>query len=262
MPINFQGVKTGRSDISTFPPEELDSIILALNLRQDLGDLSELKKSIAEHGQLQPAVVRKDAQGKPVLVAGYRRLEAIREINQDPSAWGLKGPMHFLAIFSRVTEEEAILVNLRENLDRRDLSPIDRAFAARALERLGWEPAKIANAMRCDTSRVSQLLGLLELPQPVITLVHEGTATEALAQQLRGLKSDVISTVAERISAGEKPSEVLKEVKESKRATGKKVARTLSELKAALRDHGSTSAADLLAWIEGDPTVKLEEIFG
>lgn len=264
MPIKFAGVDTGRSDVITFPPEELGEIVLALNLRQDLGDLTELKQSLAQHGQLQPGVVRKDAQGKPVLIAGYRRLAAIMEINQDFAAWNIKGPMSYLAIFSRATEDEAVLLNLRENLDRRELSPVDLAFAARSLERIGWDHSKIADAMRFkSSSRVDQLLGLLELPAGVRKLVHERVATEALAQQLRGMTEPQIATFAERVATGEKPAVIIREVKDQKRSTGAKVSRTLSELRAGLKDLPGSVPFDLLQWIDGDPTVgTLAQVLG
>jgi ParB/RepB/Spo0J family partition protein len=253
MPTKFDGV--GRADVLKFPPEALGTIVGALNLRHSLGDLTELKKSLAEHGQLQPAIVRRDAQGQPVLVAGFRRLEAVRQINEEPSAWGLQGPMAFLARLSALKEDEALVVNLRENLDRRELSPIDMAFAVRALDRLGWDRPRIAEAMRMSVSRLGQLLDLLELPGHVIDLVHTGRAPEALARQLRGLDVQQIEAYASRIDGGEKPSKVLREVKGAHREKGERRARTLSELLNELAEIGTPIALDLSQWIKGDPTV-------
>lgn len=256
MPTKFTGVDVGRADVLRFEPDALASIIEALNMRHGLGDLTELKKSLAEHGQLQPGIVRKDAQGNPVLVAGYRRLQAIREINEAPAEWNLRGPMAFLARMSSITEDEALVVNLRENLDRRELSPIDMAFAVQALERLGWDRPKIAEAMRMKSpSRISQLLALLELPSRVIDLVHTGRAPEALARQLRGLEAQQIDAYAERIDAGEKPAKVLRDVKGSHRQKGERVARTLAEFRKELSEIDTALAVDLKAWLDGDPTV-------
>lgn len=256
MPTKFAGVDAGRADVLKFAPEDLGSIVRAMNMRHSLGDLTDLKKSLAEHGQLQPGIVRKDAQGLPVLVAGYRRLCAIEEINADPAEWGLIGPMSFLARMSALKEDEALVVNLRENLDRRELSPIDQAFAVRALERLGWDRPRIAEAMRMkSTSRIGQLLELLSLPRHVIDLVHTGRAPESLARSLRGLDAMQIERYAAKIDAGEKPAAVLREVKGAHRERGKRTARSLPDLRRELKEVGTGLATDLLGWIDGDPTV-------
>jgi ParB/RepB/Spo0J family partition protein len=261
MSTKFDGIEVGRADILKFPPEELDKIVLSLNLREDLGDLADFKRGLAQDSQLQPGLVRRDTQGRPVLVAGYRRLTAIREINQDPSVWGLQGPMSFLAKMVSANADEALILNLRENLDRKELSPIDLAFAARELRKLEWDNAKIAGAMRVSPSRVSQLMALLELPSRLRKLVHQGRAPESLARNLRGLSEDEVGALVDLIEQGRKPAEVLKISKDKHRSKGEKQARTRAELMVALDGCDDTRAFNLKCWLEGDPTVDLSEVF-
>jgi ParB/RepB/Spo0J family partition protein len=261
VPSKFEGVEVGRADILKFPPEELGSIVLSLNLREDLGDLTEFKKGLAAQGQLQPGLVRRDAQGRPVLVAGYRRLTSIREINDDPGAWGLAGPMPFLAKLVTVNEDEALVINLRENLDRKELSPIDLAYAARRLALLEWDRQKIADAMRLLPSRVGQILSLLELPSRLRKLIHRGKVPESLARNLRGLPEHDVDELVQLVEEGQRPGDVLRRAKDEQRARGRKTARSLADLRSALQNLHGEAAFNLLQWIDGDPTVSLAEVF-
>lgn len=259
MPTKLTG--GDRRDTFSFP--DLSAVVLGQNLRQDLGTEEEMEafaRDIAENGQIQDGVVRRDAQGRAVLVSGFRRFAAIQRINRKPSRYGLAGPMPFRAKFTPLTEEEALVVNLRENLERKQLSPIDLAFAARNLERLGWERSRVAGALSCSPSRVLQYLGLLDLPPETREMVHRGTMPEATARAMTGLPPEEIHEATQAVKGGEKPARVKEKVQAKKRAAGTRQARALPELRTALRKLTADQAVLLLAWLDGEPGLHFEDI--
>lgn len=253
MATTFEGAT--RADVQRFAPEAIDSIVLGPNLRLEIDDayIEELAHSIAKYDQLEPGIVRRDSEGRPVLVAGFCRLEAVKRINADPAAYGADKPKPYLAVFRRMNEDEALEVNLEENLKRRDLSPMDLARAAVQLERIGWERARIASAMHCTAAHVGSLLSLVELPGNVTLMVHRRRLPVSAALALRKLPRERVDALAERLESGEVTAQVvIREAKAEKRAAGKKLGRTLGEVKAFLEDLATGPATDLLAWIDGE----------
>jgi ParB family chromosome partitioning protein len=267
MPPKADGAK--RSDILIWPPEELPKLRRGPNpSRSNMGSdlrLEELAASIAARGQLQPGIVRRDSQGLGVVVAGNRRLDAIALINQEPAKWldgngkPLAGPLPFRASLIVCNDEEALELNLVENLERLDLNAVDRAHTARELTKLDWTLERIGGVMKCSPSTVSALISLLSLPARTLRLVADGKLPEAGARALRGLPEEEVLALSAEIAAGARPASVLKKVREQKRASGKSQPRSLSEIKKALSEQGSDQADALLRWIAGDPGVELAD---
>lgn len=85
--------------------------------RKDLGDLSELKTSIRNLGLLNPLVVEQDNVGY-ILVAGERRLTALREIAEED---GVETPVVKVSLFDSLDEKTKQLIELDENIKRKDL---------------------------------------------------------------------------------------------------------------------------------------------
>lgn len=83
--------------------------IPAQRQRQDLGDLTELAKSIASIGLINPITISAES----VLIAGHRRLEACRSLG-----W-TEVPVR---VFEQLSKEEQELIELEENVKRKDLS--------------------------------------------------------------------------------------------------------------------------------------------
>src|ERR1035437_2724932 len=102
----------------------VDSIDLESNVRSDIGDLEALAVSIADHGVIQPITVHRAGE-RFVLDVGHRRLAATR----------LAGATQIRAI---VTADHAAgparsILQLVENIHRRDLGPLEEAEAFRAI---------------------------------------------------------------------------------------------------------------------------------
>ena len=128
------------------------------NIRDDLGDLTELIASIKAHGILQPIVVRPHPQlhGMFVVIAGHRRLEAAKRAGLE------EVPIVVRDSGGPTSDIEVMLI---ENCQRRDLGPIEKAEAMGALRNRGIIAAEIARRTGLTGSTVGYYLSLLELDE-------------------------------------------------------------------------------------------------
>ena len=124
----------------------------------DQDGLRELSESIAAYGILQPLTVRAQNGGYE-LVAGERRWRAAR----------MAGLRQVPCLLARVDEEDAALLALIENLQRRDLDYMEEASAiARLLRRYGLSQQQAAEKLGRSQSAVANKLRLLRLEEPVV----------------------------------------------------------------------------------------------
>lgn len=136
--------------------------------------LRELTDSIREHGILQPLTVRQKNGGYE-LIAGERRLRAAR----------LAGLRQVPCLIARVGEEDAALLALIENLQRRDLDCWEEAEAIAALmSRYGLSQEAAAEKLGRSQSGIANKLRLLRLPEDVRQAVRQGGLTERHARAL------------------------------------------------------------------------------
>lgn len=145
--------------------------------RFDDGALDSLAASIAEHGVLEPILVRKRSSGGFEIIAGERRWRAAQRA-------GLKEVPIFVRELGEAAAFEAALV---ENLQREDLSPIETARAfARLAEEFGHTQEQIAQRVGKDRSTVANALRLLKLPEAILGWVDEGQLSEGHGRALLG----------------------------------------------------------------------------
>ncbi len=145
-------------------------------------DLAELAASISQHGVLQPVLVSEAAGGHYRLVAGERRWRAAR----------MAGLATVPAIVREHLEEDRHLeLALVENLQRRDLTPLEEARAFEQLRvGLGLSQADIAQRVGIDRSTVANALRLLRLPPDLQEMVEDGSLTAGHARALLAFASD------------------------------------------------------------------------
>lgn len=118
----------------------------------DTAGIEELAQSIAQHGLLQPIIV-KEEDGGYILVAGQRRLLAHQHLDRE----------RIIALLTTGRPDELALI---ENLQRQDLPPLDEAEALAALkERYGYTQEELASALAKAKSTISELLSLNSLPE-------------------------------------------------------------------------------------------------
>lgn len=134
----------------------------------DDGDINELSQSIAEYGILNPLTVRlRDCRYE--LVAGERRLRAAK----------LAGLSEVPCILLDVGLEDASLIALIENLQRRDLDFIEEANGLKQLiELFGMSQEEAARRLGKSQSAVANKLRLLKLPPDVRETLRDRGLTE------------------------------------------------------------------------------------
>jgi len=120
----------------------------------EAGELERLADSIRLHGVLQPIVVRR-AGDRYELVVGERRWRASRAADCETIP----------AVIADVESEDRLELALVENVQRRDLNPVELAHAFRALTEHGLTQEEIGHRVSLDRSTVANHLRLLELPR-------------------------------------------------------------------------------------------------
>lgn len=140
----------------------------------DESKLAELKASIREKGILVPILVRlKD--GKYEVVAGERRLKAARSLNVQEVP----------AIVREVSDQEALVLALIENIQREELNPIEEAEAYKKLiEEFRYTQDMVAESVGKDRSTITNLLRLLKLPAEIQQGVYDGGLSVGHARAL------------------------------------------------------------------------------
>ena len=140
--------------------------------------LAELSESIKTYGILNPLTVRLRG-GKYELVAGERRLRAAK----------LAGLQEVPCILLDVNMEDASLIALVENLQRRDLDFIEEAAGINQLIRMfGMSQEEAARRIGKSQSAVANKLRLLKLPPDVLEALRENGLTERHGRALLRLQ--------------------------------------------------------------------------
>lgn len=142
----------------------------------DAAELQELAASIREHGVLQPLLVTYDPQtDQYTLVAGERRWRASQ----------LAGLETVPVIVRQVTDQERLELALIENVQRADLSPLEKAEAYRQLtEDFGLTHEEISRQVGKSREAVTNTLRLLKLPDGVRAALTAEKITEGHARAL------------------------------------------------------------------------------
>ncbi|MGL5136195.1 MAG: plasmid partitioning protein RepB [Beijerinckiaceae bacterium] len=125
--------------------------------------LAELVHSMRESGQQVPVLVRPHpaTEGRWQAAYGHRRIRA---------ATALGIPVK--AIVRQLSDEALAIAQGKENLDRRDLTYIEKAFFAAGLERAGFSRATLGQALSADKADVSRYLAIArETPEMLARLV-------------------------------------------------------------------------------------------
>ncbi|KAA0236671.1 MAG: ParB/RepB/Spo0J family partition protein [Armatimonadetes bacterium] len=137
--------------------------------------LAELTESVRRVGVLQPIVLRKIAEDRFEIVAGERRFRAAQRAELAAI------PAVVRSASSQVSFEMALV----ENIQREDISPIDKAHAYRRLmDEFGLSQEEVAIRVGKTRSAVANTIRLLKLPQRIQDALILGTLTEAHGRAL------------------------------------------------------------------------------
>jgi ParB family chromosome partitioning protein len=135
----------------------------------DAAALDALAGSMRSVGLLQPLIVRPIDGGRYELVAGERRWRAAQKA----------GIERVPAVIRTSPEDERLQAALIENMVREDLNPVEEARACAALvDDLGISKEELARRVGRSRAAISNLIRLLDLPDPVLSLLERGELTE------------------------------------------------------------------------------------
>jgi ParB family transcriptional regulator, chromosome partitioning protein len=145
--------------------------------RTDFGGIEGLASSIRENGIIQPVIVRQEADGYR-LVAGERRWRAAQ----------MAGVHRIPAIVKKVADNRILEMALIENIQRKELNPIEEAKAYEVLiHQMKLSHADVAKRVGRDRSSISNSLRLLKLDEKLQDQIRAGTLSFGHAKAIMAI---------------------------------------------------------------------------
>ena len=184
----------------------LCAISTGLNIRTSFDDegIEELSRSIALHGILEPLIVTEKAEGSGeyLLVAGERRYRAAQVLSLESAP---------CQIYPALNSEQVLQIMFAENLQRRDLNPVEEAEGLRRMLDLGMTQSKLGGLLGRSQEWVSNRLRLLDLPQCILDRIISQGITPAHALVVLSFKDsprfdDYCQYVCGKADSGKMPT--------------------------------------------------------
>ena len=196
--------------------------------------LSELADSIAQHGLIQPIVVKPNLDGRYSIIAGERRWRASR----------MAGLTEVPVVIKEADEQTLMEIALIENLQREDLNAVEEALGYRSLiDTYGLTQEEVAKKMGKSRSAVTNALRLLALNDNELETLRRGSISAGHARAL--LSCDDEATRAKMLIAAadgasvrelEKTAADAKKAKSAAKAAPQKKPTFYSEVELSLKN--------------------------
>ena len=182
--ISFEAVEkeiidnAAEGDIKKIPIKDIRPNPYQPRKRFDEEKLQELSESIKEHGLFQPIIVKKSIKGYE-LIAGERRTKAAERA----------GFTEIPAIVKEYNDEEMLEIAILENTQRENLNPIEEAEAYKQIiEKSSITQEELSKKVSKSRSYITNILGLVNLPEEIKLLVIDGKLSMAHARTLSKLE--------------------------------------------------------------------------
>ncbi len=170
-----------KSEIVEIPLDEIRSNPYQPRKVFDEKALNELAESIKEHGIVQPIIVKKSIKGYE-LIAAERRTKASRLAKMSTIP----------AIIRDLNDQEMMEIALIENIQRENLNPIEEAIAfKKIIDETNMTQEQVAVKFGKSRTYITNLLGLLNLPESVRTLVANRELSMSHARTLSKITDEV-----------------------------------------------------------------------
>src|SRR3954449_2092607 len=138
-------------------------------------------------GQLNPILTRPLPDRRLEVVGGFRRMRAALWLIESGTCPDFKVKY----VVSRLSDAEAALVNLSENIQREDPKPVQLAHAVRSLtEDYGLSLKQVAGRLKRSETWLNNLLNLVMLPTAIQASVARGETPVSAARELVKLPAD------------------------------------------------------------------------
>ena len=195
-PMDYEKIEEKIMDESTneeiveLPLSELRSNPYQPRKNFDEGALQELANSIKEHGVFQPIIAKKSIKGYEII-AGERRVKASI----------LAGKENIPAILRDFSDQDMMEIALLENLQRENLNALEEAIAYKKLiDELSLTQDKLAERLGKSRSHITNMLGLLSLPEEVKDMIMANKLSMSHARVLSKIEdSEKVKQLAEKI---------------------------------------------------------------
>lgn len=205
-------------------------------------DVKKLAESIMRGGQEQPIKCRIDKEtGKPILVFGRTRWEAVTLINEELDP---KNPKKIAVRIVEQDEKEAFISANEENLQRKATTAVDEAFNHEVMrKRFGMADVEIAEKCGISQAWVSKLKKLVSLDKDVLVQVHAGNITVSSAISMADLDAEKQKKIAEGAKEAADKANAASNAKGTVKKAGSRPAREVStSTRAAVRAAKNTKA--------------------
>ena len=179
-----------KAHLSTLPVDQIKSNPLQPRLVIDDESIVELAESIKANGIIQPIIVNKTARSEYELIAGERRLWAAK----------LAGLDSVPVVIRSVDKKEQLQLAIVENIQRKDLDPIEEANAYQTLvEDFSLTHQEIAQMVGKDRPTISNCIRLLKLPLEIQAMVSEGKLSSGHARAILSIEPEYQVLFAQHI---------------------------------------------------------------
>ncbi len=158
-----QRIEAGDLVVDIDPLSVVPSFISDRLLDGEAADVADLQASIAENGQQIPILVRpfSEEEGRYQVAYGHRRVEACRRLGRPVRA-----------IVRPLTDQELVTAQGKENLEREDLSFIERALFAARLEDRGFDRSVLMAALGVHKGNLSTMIAVARaVPEKLILAI-------------------------------------------------------------------------------------------
>jgi ParB family transcriptional regulator, chromosome partitioning protein len=182
-----QALGKGLSSLIPEPAHPADAGLLMLDVKRiqpslyqprvDFSGLEGMVDSIRENGIIQPVIVRQEADGYR-LIAGERRWRAAQVAGID----------RIPAIVRKVSDDRLLEIALIENIQRKELNPVEEARAYEVLlHDMKLSHADVAKRVGRDRSSITNSLRILKLPERIQDLIREGSVSSGHAKVIMAI---------------------------------------------------------------------------
>ena len=180
----------------------------------DEAALSELAESIAQHGLIQPIVVKPTTNGRYSIIAGERRWRACR----------IAGLYEVPVVIKDVEAQELMELALIENLQREDLNAVEEALGYRSLiDSFGLTQEEVASRMGKSRTAVTNALRLLNLNEDELQALRIGAISAGHARALLSVdEAELREKMLELAIKGASVRDLEKMAKTNKKPAAKK----------------------------------------
>lgn len=177
--------------VQTLPIEMIEANTSQPRRSFDEEALEELAASLKTHGMVQPVLVRPvgdEGDQRYEIIAGERRWRAAQ-----------RAQMHEVPVIVRdMDDSKAYQIALIENLQRKDLDPIDEARGYQTMiDSYGFNQSALAEAIGKSRPHIANMLRLLSLPESLFDLIKGGKLSAGHARALLTAKEP--ETLAKRV---------------------------------------------------------------